>query len=207
MIHRLLARWRKPQVVSIADYTDFLERNAWLVTQKSVIGYCHVKTKLPVHELMWDKPFEDAYEISVRHAHAAALADLMEMSLGYMKSAASGRGSDIADCLVDIFCALQVRQIPLPNGEPISWVGETESLRARLHDAVAKPPRPFSEISLVSAERIFETLPFHPRLRAPDKPAIVAGVQFLMVGLAHEFERIDHESLVAEMLSPAKTTE
>ena len=45
-------------------------------------------------------------------------------------------------------------------------------------------------------------LPIHETLRDPDKPAIVASVQFQMVGLAHQFEsRFRPAALAADLLS------
>jgi hypothetical protein len=197
MIQQLFARLRRKSAFSVTDFTEFLERNAWLITQKSIIGYCHVKTKLPVHELMWDKPFEVAYEVSIRHAHAAALADLLVISLGYLKSAGFGHDTGDIEVLVAIFRELQAVQDPLPHGEPMTWTDETDALRRRLTEAADKPSRSIRDIASTSGERIFETLPFHPRHRDPDKPAVVAGVEFLMVGLAHEFERIDFSTVAA----------
>lgn len=201
-MQQLFARWRRKSSFSVTDFTEFLERNAWLVTQKSIIGYCHVKTKLPVHELMWDKPFEDAYEISIRHAHAAALADLIVISHGYLKSAGFGDEMSDVEILVAIFRELQAAQTPPPHGEPMTWEDEADTLRRRLIDAADKPSRSIREIASTCAERIFETLPFHPRHRDPDKPAVVAGVEFLMVGLAHEFERIDFNTVAAGLRIP-----
>ena len=191
MIQKFFARLRRKSAFSVVEFTEFLERNAWLVAQKSVVGYCHVKTKLPVHELMWDKPFEDAYEISIRHAHAAALADLLVIAFGYLKSAGFGHDEGDVECLVAIFRELQSAQVPLPSGELMTWMDEADALARRLIDAGEKPSRSIRDIASTSGQRIFETLPFHPRHRDPDKPAVVAGVEFLMVGLAHEFERID----------------
>lgn len=207
MMQGLLARWRKPRVVSVTDFTSFLERNAWLVTQKSVIGYCTVKTKLPVHELLKEKAFADAYSISIWESYLAILADLCEVSLTYLRISDSTHAALWANKLSDFYESL-VKTHPLPpHRVDTGWGAEIAEVRARLALAAQGPHRQIRDISTRCAKQLFLTLPIHARLREPDEPAVTANVQFLMVGLAHEFERIDYEALVAEMLSPAKTTE
>ena len=63
-----------------------------------------------------------------------------------------------------------------------------------------QPAKSIRDVSLVSAERIVATLPIHEKLSSSDAPAIIASVQFVMVGRAHEFERIDLASVAADLL-------
>jgi hypothetical protein len=201
MMQKLLARWRKPPIVSVTGFTEFLERNAWLVTQKSVVGYCVVKTKLPVHEILKEKPFADAYSIAIWDSYPAVLADLMEVGLNYLRATDPAREPLWASRLGDFYESL-VNAHPVPahriDGD---WSADVSALRLRLHAALDTPSRQIREISLQSAERLFAKLPFHERLRGPDAPAVIANVQFLMVGLAHEFERVDYGAVAADILA------
>lgn len=196
MLQKLLNRWRASRISSSADFIAFLERSAWLVTQKTVIGYCTVKTNLPVHELAKDKPFADAYDVSIRHAYAASLADIMEIALGYLRQAVQGHEAEFAARLAQIHeSLLTAHTAPTADG----WGGEIAAVRRRLELAAASPPRSIRDLSMTSAQRIVATLPIHERLRSPDAPAIAASVQFMMVGRAHEFERIDLNAVIADM--------
>ena len=198
MIQRLLALWRKPPIVSVTEFTDFLERNAWLVTQKSIVGYCTVKTRLPIHEMAKEKQFTEAYEVATWESYAAVLADLMEVALGYLRSADETQAGAWAARLGDFYESL-VRSHPVPPHRADSgWDAEIAALKAR-------PARQIREISRQSAKVLFLKLPIHSRLREPDEPAVVANVQFLMVGLAHEFDRIDFASLGPMILSQQAT--
>lgn len=199
MFGRLLLGRRRPKIATMPDLAAFLERNAWLVAQKSVIGYCQVKALMPVHEMMKDKPFADAYEVAIWAAYPAVLADLVVVAESYLR----GAGQAGATALAAIYEA-QLASHPAPRHLPDGWGEAGASVRRRLRDLAARPPQSIREISATASDAIYASLPIHPRLREPDRPAIEAGVQFLMVGLAHEFERIDWAAIAAEITSGAK---
>jgi hypothetical protein len=197
MFAQLLHRWRPARINSVIQFTNFLDRNAWLVAQKSVIGYCTVKTMLPIHELIKDKPFADAYDISIREAYAAALADLMEIGFGYLNAARPQGKFDHR--LVETYRDFLERQSLPASRSAEGWGPEIAAFRDRLATAATNPRRSIRDIAGGSAARIAATLPIHERLRQPDVPAIKANVEFLMVGIAHEFERIDYAAIADEL--------
>ncbi len=200
MLIDLLHRLRFRRISSGPDFIAFLERNAWLVAQKTVIGYCAVKTNLPVQELAKDKPFEEAYDASIRHAYAATLADLLEIAAAYLRPYVRGRENELATRFAQIYESLLTAQTAPTRAPDAGWSAEISAFRARIHLAARQPAKSIRDISLVSAERIVATLPIHERLSASDAPAIIASVQFVMVGRAHEFERIDLASVAADLL-------
>jgi len=184
----------------VEELGPFLEQNAWLVAQKSVIGYCHVKTQLPIQELIKDKPFAEAYDVAVWEAYVAALADLMLVAETFLRPAANGHGAALVDRLTATFEALLTAHEHPPH-RPDGWREEVAALRERLAGATLAPPQSIRQIATTASARIFASLPIHKRLRAPDAPAVEANVQFLMVGLAHEFEkRLDHAAIAADAI-------
>ena len=201
MLSELLQKWRRPRIGTADALAKFLERNAWMVSQKNVIGYCTVKTNLPMSELLREKPFADAYDIAIWEAYAAVLADLVAVAETYLRSHAERRAPEVAAALGATYEALLVAH-PLPPHRSAGWGREVAAVRRRLGESLATVPKSIRHISATSADRIVATLPIHERLRAPDAPAVVAGVQFMMVGLAHEFEsRLDGAAIVADMLA------
>ncbi|HEX6980313.1 MAG TPA: hypothetical protein VF342_13535 [Alphaproteobacteria bacterium] len=200
MLKALIRRWRGASVATPAALIEFLDHRAALVAQKSIIGYCHVKTRLPLSELTIEKQFADAFEISRWEGYAAVLADLVVMTEGYLRPFAGSRAGDLVGPLAGIYeQTLAIH--PRPGHRPEGWAADVERLRQRLLAAQAGPVRQPAEVALNSAERLYETLPIHSTLREPDKPAIVANVQFMIVGLAHEFRKqLDCAALVAELL-------
>jgi hypothetical protein len=199
MFKGLLRSRRVKKVASAASLAAFLDRNASLVSQKTVIGYCLVKTSLPIHELIKEKAFAEAYDMAVWEAYAAALADLVMVAESHLRPVAGDHPEEVARGLVRLHADI-VAGRPVPANRPHGWAADTEALRVRLQEHQAAAPKPIREIAETAGERIFDSLPIHERLRRPDKPAAVAGVQFLMVGLAHEFEQqIDCPAVVAEL--------
>ena len=203
MLRALLRRQRHRPVDSAQALGRFLDRNASLIAQKSVIGYCQVKSMLAVNELLREKQFADAFEISRWEGYAAILADLVVVAEGYLRPASEGRDAALAEPLVRV-CAEILASHPKPIHRPEGWVDVVDALRARLLRSQLAPPATIAQIAQTSAERLYATLPIHESLRAPDKPAIMANVQFMMVGLAHEFEsQIDTAALAADLVGQA----
>jgi hypothetical protein len=197
-----LLRRRPPPVATAAALSEFLDRRAALVAQKSVIGYCHVKTQLPLTELITETRFSEAFERSRAEAHSAVLADLTVLTEGYLRAAAGRRAIELPERLAALYAAVLAAH-PRPAHRPEGWAVAVEAVRERLKAAQAGPPRGAAAIAESSAEHLFRTLPIHERLREPDKPAIVANVKFLMVGMVHEFERqLDPAALAADLLPP-----
>lgn len=199
MFKGLLGSKRVKTVASAASLAAFLDRNASLVSQKTVIGYCLVKTSLPIHELTKEKAFADAYDVAIWEGYAAVLADLVMVAEAHLRPLAGNHSDEIARGLIRLHRDILAGR-PAPASRPHGWTADTEALRDRLREHQGVAPKPIREIAETAGERIFAALPIHERLRKPDKPAAVAGVQFLMVGLAHEFEQqIDGPAVVAEL--------
>ena len=202
MLESIFRRRRPPPVADVDSLARFLDQRAALIAQKSVIGYCQVKTNLPIHELMVEKPFAEAFERARWEGYAAVLADLVVIAEGRLRSAVGGA----TDVLLDRLPALYGRIIGMhPQAatlRPHGWSDDVAALRARLAEAQDRPPRTIAEISRVSAGKLFRSLPIHERLRRPDAPAVEAGVRFLFVGLAREFDRdFDHDGLARTLLA------
>jgi hypothetical protein len=200
MLRALLRRQRHRPVDSAQALGRFLDRSASLIAQKSVIGYCQVKSMLPVNELLREKLFADAFEISRWEGYVAILADLVVVAEGRLRPATPGRDAALVEPLLRVF-AETLASHPMPVHRPQGWADAVDALRARLLQAQLVPPASMAQIAQSSAERLYATLPIHESLRAPDKPAIMANVQFMMVGLAHEFEsQLDVTALAAELV-------
>ena len=65
MLGRWFAGWRATPIATADALRDFLYAEAALVAQKCMIGYCHVKTRLPLAELMRDAAFHTAFEAAL----------------------------------------------------------------------------------------------------------------------------------------------
>jgi hypothetical protein len=201
MLSRLVARLRPRRVATFGQLVEFLDRQSAQIAQRSIVGYVHVKTRLPLHELTKERPFADAFEVARWEAYAAILSDLVLVLYSFLLPAASGRSEALRAPLLHLYRHVLSRH-PLPaHRQPDGWEDAIKALDGRLAMAALALPESVAKIAEHSAQRLYETLPIHKSLRQPDKPAIVANVQFLIVGLAHEFQRFDADSLATELLS------
>lgn len=197
-----LRRWRPPPIKTGAALAEFLDQRAAFVAQKSVFGYSYLKTRLPMQELMRDKPFADAFEVARWEAFAAVLADMVVIAEGMLRAPAGSRAPALVDRLTELYSGV-LGAHALPAHRAQGWSAEIAALRERLARIQLAPPLSAAAIGASSAERVYETLPIHESLRARDKPGLLANVQFAIVGLYQEFDRrIDRMALVGDLLPP-----
>jgi hypothetical protein len=203
MLRRWVAGWRAAPVTTVDALQAFLFADAALVAQKCVVGYCHVKTRLPLAELMRDEPFRLAYEGARWEGFAAVLADLVVIVEGHLRPAAGDRQVDLADRLADSYAAIVSGQ-PRPTAPEAGWRDVIDEVRRRLHRVQLAEPQSASDIAWTSATRLFDTLPIHDQLRRPDKDAIVASVRFMLVSRCGRMERrLDRDALARALLDGA----
>jgi hypothetical protein len=199
MLSALLARFRPQPVRGAAALRDFLAERAALVTQKTMIGYCHARTLLPMNELMRDAGFRDAFDQARRAGHAGVLEDLFVIAEGRLRGAGGLAPEALAAALTTLFTSV------LRDGDEAARPAEDpavlgERLRRRLALVQSEPPRPIADIARVSAGRIYAAMPIHERLRAPDEEAIGASVRFMLVGMAAQFDtRLDTAAIAADL--------
>jgi hypothetical protein len=197
MFARLLKSWRPPPVRTRAELTEFLDRHASMITNRSVIGYCQVKTRLPLHELTCEAPFAAAFARSRSESYAAVLADLLGVAAGLLRD--EERDGRVMIGLAAVYRDLLAHH-GVPAHRPEGWGEVVAELEARLALLPEPVPGRVAEVAKRSARRLYDTLPIHERLRAPDQPAIMANVQFLIVGLYREFERrLDRPALAQSL--------
>jgi hypothetical protein len=206
MLFGLLRPRRLTRFVTAADLAQFLDEKTALISQKSLVGYCEVKTNLPLSELMREKRFADAYEVARWEAFAVVLAGLVVVTESYLRPATAQTPGCANAALVEIFAHVLARY-PVPAHRPQGWDDRITALRERLAQVQLAPPQPVAVIAERAGEQLYAVMPIYESLREPDRPAIVANVQFMMVGLAHQFTtQIEPTTLVAALCEAATAT-
>jgi len=194
----------KGRFATLGELETFLSEHAALISQKSLIGYCNVKTMLPLHELLRDRPFYVAYYVARWEAFVAILADIAVVMDEFLAPAAELPAAVRHAALVKCFDAIVRQNAPPTEGETSKPEDLIAALKTRLAEREGKPPLGVARIATVGARRLFKTVPIHARLAKPDQPAVEAGVKFMMVrscgGLAEKFDR---EALAAAILAAA----
>jgi hypothetical protein len=198
MIASLIARLRPPPVTTVAALQQFLVERANLVCQKTIIGYCHARTLLPMNELMRDAVFAEAFRQARCRGYAAVLEDLVMVAEARLRRAADAAGAPLGEALSGVFA--RGLAAAADCGGDLDRAVLIDQVGRRLAEARQRAPRPIAEIAEVSAARIYAAMPIHERLRAPDKQAIQASVRFMLVGLGSDFDRrLAPDTIVADL--------
>jgi hypothetical protein len=191
---------RRPGLADTAALAAFLAREASLISQKTVISYCHAKTRLPMNELMREARFVEAYERSRSEAYAAILGDLAAVVEARLRAAAGGRAGDLAAALARVHARILAAQ-PRPAHRPDGWADADAAFAERLRTLQLAPPHAIADLAAASGRRVFETLPIHKSLRWYDEDPVIASVQFMMVSLASRLDaELDAPALVEDLL-------
>jgi hypothetical protein len=185
-----LRNWFKaPRIRSEEDLAAFLNAQAAFVSQKSIVSYCQMKTRLHMADLLKDRPFVVAYERARWETFEAVLGDLVLIVEGYLRARVPGEAQDGAvRALLRVFRSVLDRHGP-PAHRAEDWGGAVERFKRRLVQARLAAPLASEAISTHSAKRAFEVLPIHPDLRLQDADSFERSIQFLIVAAIERLER------------------
>jgi uncharacterized protein (DUF2267 family) len=185
-----------------AALAEFLAREASLVAQKSIVDYCHMKTRLSLNELTREKVFADAFDVSRRAGFAAVLADLVAVVEAHLRKPAGARSAELPAALARLYTDC------LARFEGGLERDDADALERRLAQLQLAAPKSSAEIALTSGNAVFDALPIHPRLRKHDREPVVEGVRFLFMSRCQRLgERLAAGALLGELLDakPAAT--
>jgi len=201
MRKRWFAGRRAQPIATTEALRGFFAAESALVAQKCMIGYCHVKTRLPLTELMRDEEFRIAFERARWLGFAAVLGDLAAVIEGHLRPAAGERQAALADRLADCCATVLAQHQQTTTAASTDAVAD---IRGRLHRVQLAEPQSVADIAWTSAARLFDALPIHDRLRRPDKDAVMASVRFMMVSRCGRLDRrLDCQGLVQALLAGA----
>ncbi|MGH7003624.1 MAG: hypothetical protein ACREIP_06720 [Alphaproteobacteria bacterium] len=193
---------REP-ITTLAELDDFLAREASLIAQKTIVDYCHMKTRLPLNELMREKAFTEAFDAARGASYAAVLADLVAAVEAHLRGPAGPlRGAlpaalarHYVECL-QRFAGAAPRDDPAPAGAEMT---------RRLAQLQLVPPKSSTEIALTCGNAVFDLLPIHPRLRTHDREPVVEAVRFLFMSRCQRLgERLAAAALIEMLLTPRR---
>lgn len=188
----------RARIASLDALADFLAREASLVAQKTIVDYCHMKTRLPLTELTREQAFTEAFEEARRAAYAAVLADLAAVVESHLRRPAGPRSGALPRALARVYAECLGRfDAPVPDA-----ARRAEDLARRLAQLQLAAPKSSADIALTSANAVFDLLPIHPSLRKDDREPVVEGARFLFMSRCQRLgERLAADALIAALLA------
>src|SRR5688572_23384872 len=185
----------RKRIASREELADLLTREASLVAQKSIVDYCHMKTRLVITELTREKVFAEAFDEARRAGYAAVLADLVAVVEAHLRKPAAARSGELPAALARLYTDCLAR---FDDGIARD---DAPAVELRLAQLQLAPPKSSSDIALTSGNAVFDALPLHPRLRKDDREPVVEGVHFLLMSRCQRLgERLVAGTLLDELL-------
>lgn len=174
---------------------DFVVRESSLIAQKTIVDYCHMKTRLALTELTKEKPFSEAFDAARSAGFAAVVADLVAAVEAHLRQPAGARAGELPRLLARLYADCLGRFQPAVAAAEQARL--TEELEHRLARLQLAPPKSSAELGLRSGNAVFDALPIHPRLRKYDREPVVDGLRFLLMSRCQRLgERLDAAALL-----------
>lgn len=197
MLHRVKEFFFPPSVSTQAELRAFIAGEAAYLAQKTVIGYCRVKTMLDYEKLMTEAPFRDGQEISRWEAYASTLGDVAIMVEGWLRPNDAGSRRLVADAIAALYRAILTETVPAHRQD---WVDSLEAFATRFGQAREAAPEPPEKIVTGSAALIHDVVPIADRLKRNDREVILGDLRLhILAAHASMLKRFRRDALIAAL--------
>ena len=120
----LLQRTREfffpPPVATRAELLAFISGESSYITQKTVIGYCRVKTLYDYEKLLTEAAFRDGMEVCRWEGYAGVLGDTLILLEAFLRPADDSLRQKVADSVAAFYPCCSSKQNP-----PTAPIGRT----------------------------------------------------------------------------------
>lgn len=197
LLHRIKEFFFPPSVSTRSDLRAFIAGEASYLAQKTVIGYCRVKTMLDYEKLMTEPAFREAQENCRWEAYASTLGDIVVMVEGWLRPEDAGTRRRVADSLAALYATILTEALP-PHRQ--TWADCVEAFNIRFALARESAPPVPEKIITGSAALIHELVPIADRLKRNDREVITGDLSLhILAAHASMLKRFRRETLVAAL--------
>lgn len=197
MLHRVKEFFFPPSVSTEAELRAFIAGEAAYLAQKTVIGYCRVKTMLDYEKLLTEAPFREGQEISRWEAYASTLGDILIMVEGWLRPDDADSRRRVADALAAFYPAILTEAVPAHRQ---TWADSIEAFNTRFCQAREETPPAPEKIVTGSAALIHEVVPIADRLKRNDREVILGDLRLhILAAHAMMLKRFRRDALIAAL--------
>lgn len=196
MLRRTLEFFFPPAVSTRAEFESFIRGEASYLAQKTVIGYCRVKTMHDYEKLLTEPAFRDGLEVCRWEAYAGTLADTLIMVEGLLRPTEEPARMRLADSLEALYPSL-LGGVPPHRRD---WNDSVAAFAARFAESRQADPAHPRKVTDGTAKLIHELAPIHPRLKREDLEVVRGDLRLHAVAMhAAMLKRFRREALVREL--------
>jgi hypothetical protein len=191
-----LDRFRRPPPIrDVPALAEFIDRNAAFVAQKGIYEYSRARAGHYSKVLFREPEFQTAADSSRWRAYPLGLAMVTEMVEGILRPHVDDRRAAL-DILISIALSVFDRYPPPPALDAKTWSQLRSELAHNLDLIGIHAVKAAKDIPTPFAERYFELMPIHEKLRASEFPTITNYLRVTMCNIHEEFStRIDAPAL------------
>lgn len=193
-----------PGVASLAELDAFVTGEAAYLAQKTVFGYCRVKTVTNFEKLMTEPAFRDGVELCRWEAYAGTLGDTLVLVEGHLRPDTLSTDDPavrdrLADRIAGFYPLWLNRHVPPHRTD---WNDRLDAFAARFRTARAAPPVSPDAAVAETAALIHTTVPLHDRLKRNDREVILGDLRLHALAMHSQMlRRFDNAALTAALLA------
>jgi hypothetical protein len=197
LLHRIKEFFFPPSVSTPEELRAFIAGEAAYLAQKTVVGYCRVKTMQDYEKLLTEPAFRDQQEVCRWEAYASTLGDVLILAEAWLRPAESDTRRHLADSLGSLYATIINEYVP---GHRQDWADSIAAFSTRFALARTVDPLPPEQIVTGSAKLIHEQVPIADRLKRNDLEVIRGDLRLHMLAAhASMLKRFRRETLVADL--------
>ena len=186
-----------PAVSTAAELKAFASGEAAYLAQKTVIGYCRVKTMYDYDKLLKEPAFRDGYEICRWEGYAGTLGDTLILIEGLLRPADESARQKLADSVGALY-PLLLAEAQAPHRS--DWTDWQDAFARRYALTQHAEPAHPDHVIEDTAKLIHELVPIHPRLKREDREVILGDLRLHAIAMhASMLKRFRRDALVREL--------
>jgi hypothetical protein len=197
--------FRRPAAVGdAAALADFIDQNAAFIAQKGIYEYARARAGHYAKVLFKEPEFRDACDVARWRAFPLGLAMLGEVVEGVLSPARAEQRPVQVDAIRTLTLGVFDRYpVPVALGAP-AWHTLRGDLERNLQLVGLHPPKWAKDIPAPYAEKYFNLMPIHERLRRSEAPTIHNYLRVTMINIHDELSRrIDAAAVVQSLRGEA----
>lgn len=193
---------RPPPIRDSIALGEFIDQHAAFVAQKGIYEYARARAGHYAKVLFQEQPFIDAVEAARWRAYPLGLTMVGELVEGILRPAAGDDRVRHFDAFRDLVLSIFDRYpVPAPLGEK-AWGEFRSELAHRLQLISLHPPKWAKDIPEPFAQRYWELMPIHEKMRSQDFPTTRNYLRVTMCNIHDEFsQRVDVPAVSQSLLS------
>ncbi len=191
----------RARLASARQLEDFWQARAAFIAQKCVIEYCRARAGMNWQRLFSEAPFQQAVHRASWRAWSITLLDVAEMLDAVLRPEVS-EPAVLHDWLRQAgarIIAGQQGKMPAALGADFAQITRRR-LAGLVEDLASRAPLPVKDIARQRAQEVFDIIPIHPDLKAPDVDYVTNTLRVFLVRACDDLRtQADLPALVREM--------